>query len=120
MPGRAGGVAPGGRNATHTESTLYLRRTCSGRRMTTQPAGVSASVLRSQRVLELFLVLLSNVVPGRSKAQRRRLAIATLAEMVGAIILARAVNDPDLSNEILAAISLNLSKASDNSHEARR
>jgi predicted helicase len=23
MPGRAGGVAPGGRTATHTESTLY-------------------------------------------------------------------------------------------------
>src|SRR5207302_1159922 len=34
MPGRAGGVVPGGRTATHTESTLYLRRTCSGRRMT--------------------------------------------------------------------------------------
>ena len=34
MPGRAGGVAPGGRTATHTERTLYLRRTCSGRRMT--------------------------------------------------------------------------------------
>ena len=33
MPGRAGGVAPGGRTATHTESTPYLRRTCSGRRM---------------------------------------------------------------------------------------
>jgi hypothetical protein len=26
MPGRAGGVAPGGRTATHTESALYLRR----------------------------------------------------------------------------------------------
>jgi hypothetical protein len=24
MPGRAGGVAPGGRTATHTESTLYI------------------------------------------------------------------------------------------------
>src|SRR4029077_20687905 len=33
MPGRAGGVAPDGRTATHTESTLYLRRSCSGRRM---------------------------------------------------------------------------------------
>src|SRR5215472_1329732 len=33
MPGRAGGVAPGGRTATHTESALCLRRTCSGRRM---------------------------------------------------------------------------------------
>ena len=27
MPGRAGGVAPGGRTATYTESTLYLRPT---------------------------------------------------------------------------------------------
>src|SRR5260370_35621009 len=34
MPGRAGGVAPGSRTATHTESTLYLRRMCCCRRMT--------------------------------------------------------------------------------------
>ena len=44
--------------------------------------------------LEPSLALLSNVMPGRSRAQRRRRAIVTIAEMVGAIILARAVNDP--------------------------
>lgn len=70
--------------------------------------------------LEPFLALLSNVVPGRSKVQRRRKAIATLAEMVGAIILARAVDDPALSDEILAATSRNLSEASAGSHRARR
>ena len=69
--------------------------------------------------LEPTLALLSNVVPGRSKAQRRRKAIAALAEMVGAMILARAVNDPALSNEILAATLLNVSEASDSSHEAK-
>jgi TetR/AcrR family transcriptional regulator, transcriptional repressor for nem operon len=69
--------------------------------------------------LEPFLALLSNAIPGRSKAQRRRKAIATLAEMVGAIILARAVNDPALSDEILAATSLNLTEASDSSHRAK-
>ena len=53
--------------------------------------------------LEPLLALLSNVMPGRSRAQRRRKAIVTIAEMVGAIILARAVNDPALSAEILAA-----------------
>ena len=53
--------------------------------------------------LEPLLALLSNVMPGRSRAQRRRQAIVTIAEMVGAIILARAVNDPALSAEILAA-----------------
>ena len=70
--------------------------------------------------LEPFLALLSNVVPGRSKAQRRRKAIATLAEMVGAMILARAVNHPALSDEILAAASLDLSEDSHGSHGARR
>jgi TetR/AcrR family transcriptional repressor of nem operon len=70
--------------------------------------------------LEPFLALLSNVIPGRSKAQRRHKAIAILAEMVGAIILARAVNDPALSDEILAAISLKLSEASESSYAAKR
>ena len=70
--------------------------------------------------LEPFLALLSNVIPRRSKAQRRRKAIAILAEMVGAMILARAVNDPALSDEILGATSLNLSEASEGSHGAKR
>ena len=43
-----------------------------------------------------------------------------LAEMVGAMILARAVNDPALSDEILAATSLNLSEALEGSHGAKR
>jgi TetR/AcrR family transcriptional regulator, transcriptional repressor for nem operon len=30
-------------------------------------------------------------------------AMATVASLVGAIVLARAVNDPDLSNDILRA-----------------
>ena len=87
----------------------------------------SDTARRSERVrsaftagLEPFLALLSNVIPRRSKAQRRRKAIAILAEMVGAMILARAVNDPALSDEILAATSLNLSEASEGSHGAKR
>ena len=65
--------------------------------------------------LEPFLQLLSNAIPGRSKAVRRRKAIATMAELIGALILARAVDDPALSDEILAATSLNLSELSDGS-----
>jgi TetR/AcrR family transcriptional repressor of nem operon len=65
--------------------------------------------------LRPILELLSNVVHGRSKAERRRKAIATMAEMIGALILARAVDDPALSDEILAAALLNLSEASDGS-----
>jgi TetR/AcrR family transcriptional repressor of nem operon len=40
---------------------------------------------------------------GRAPAERRRQAIATMAGLVGAVVLARAVDDPALSDEILAA-----------------
>lgn len=70
--------------------------------------------------LEPILELLSNVIPGRSKAVRRRKAIATMAEMIGTLILARAVDDPALSDEILAATSLNLSEVSDGSRATQR
>lgn len=40
---------------------------------------------------------------GGSRAARRRQAIATLSGVVGAMVLARAVDDPALADEILAA-----------------
>ena len=46
---------------------------------------------------------LRKLVPGRSSAARRRQALATLSGMVGALMLSRAVDDPTLSAEILAA-----------------
>ena len=49
------------------------------------------------------LDIISSLVPGRSSAARRRKAIATLAGLVGALVLARAVDDRSLSDEILAA-----------------
>jgi TetR/AcrR family transcriptional repressor of nem operon len=58
--------------------------------------GLTAHV-RAQ--LERFTRLLKN----GPERQRRRRAIATLAGMVGALTLARAVDDPALSGEILAA-----------------
>ena len=50
---------------------------------------------RLERFTDLFL--------GGTAANRRKRAIATLPGMVGALTLARAVNDPALSEEILAA-----------------
>ena len=70
--------------------------------------------------LEPFLQLLSNAIPGRSKAVRRRKAIATMAELIGTLILARAVDDPALSDEILAAASRNLSEMSGASAATKR
>ena len=47
--------------------------------------------------------LLVKVVPGKSKATRRNKAISTYATLVGAMVLARAVDDRALSQEILDA-----------------
>jgi len=47
--------------------------------------------------------LLAKLVPGRSEAARRQKAISTYATLVGAIVMARAVDDRALSQEILDA-----------------
>jgi TetR/AcrR family transcriptional repressor of nem operon len=51
-----------------------------------------------------LLETLAEVVPGKSKAEKRQRAEVTLASMVGAIVLARAVDDEALSKEILRAV----------------
>lgn len=46
---------------------------------------------------------LAGLVPGRTKAAKRQRALADYASLVGAMVLARAVDDPALSDEILRA-----------------
>jgi TetR/AcrR family transcriptional regulator, transcriptional repressor for nem operon len=46
---------------------------------------------------------LARIIPGRLRAARRQKALACLSTLVGALILARAVDDAELSDEILAA-----------------
>ena len=53
--------------------------------------------------LEALIEIIAKAVPSRSKSGRRRKAVAAVAELVGALMLARAVDDPALSNEILDA-----------------
>ncbi len=53
--------------------------------------------------LQPLLDILTEAIPGRSKAVRRRKAVAAMATLVGALTLARAVDDPELSDEILTA-----------------
>jgi TetR/AcrR family transcriptional repressor of nem operon len=53
--------------------------------------------------LEALIEIIAKAVPGRSKSGRRRKAVAAVAGLVGALTLARAVDDPALSNEILDA-----------------
>ncbi len=44
---------------------------------------------------------LADAMPGADAAEKRRAAIGSWAAMVGAVILARAVDDPALSDEVL-------------------
>lgn len=50
------------------------------------------------------LDLLTRLVPGRSKRTKRERALATYASMIGALVLARAVDDPELSEEVLESV----------------
>ena len=51
--------------------------------------------------LERLIGIVAKTVPSRSKIVRRRRAVAAVAELVGALILSRAVEDSSLSDEIL-------------------
>jgi TetR/AcrR family transcriptional repressor of nem operon len=54
--------------------------------------------------LTALIERLTQIVPGRASAMRRRKALATMASFVGAMVLARAVDDKALSSEILEAV----------------
>ena len=47
---------------------------------------------------------LTKLMPGKLKRAKRQQAIATYASLVGALVLARSVDDAELSDEILRAV----------------
>lgn len=49
---------------------------------------------------------LARVVPGDSESERRRTALQTLSTLAGAMLISRAVDDPALSDEVLAAVEV--------------
>ena len=50
------------------------------------------------QALQSFAGILTRLVPAASRPARRRKALATMAGLVGAVILSRAVNNADLSD----------------------
>lgn len=85
-------------------------RGCAFAALGADAARLEAPVRRSLgRALRSYLELLTPLLPGRSRAARRERALATLASLVGALVLARAVDDPALSDEVLHAVSASLS-----------
>ncbi|WP_255991960.1 TetR/AcrR family transcriptional regulator [Chitinolyticbacter albus] len=59
------------------------------------------------RIIERF----TEWLPGRSKAARRDKALVALASLVGAQVLARSSSDPQLAQDILAAVAAALQVA---------
>lgn len=53
---------------------------------------------------------LRSVLPRRSAAVQRQEALTTMASLVGALILSRAVDDPRLSGEILEAVAASMAR----------
>jgi TetR/AcrR family transcriptional regulator, transcriptional repressor for nem operon len=48
--------------------------------------------------------ILASLTPGKTERARRERALVAYAGMVGALVLARAVDDPELSGEVLNAV----------------
>jgi TetR/AcrR family transcriptional repressor of nem operon len=91
-------VVDGYLSAAHRDS---LATSCA---VTTLAADVARSSDRARsaytRQVGIYLELLTNLIAG-NKQRRRRKAIAALSTLVGALSMARAVNDEKLSQEIL-------------------
>ena len=60
--------------------------------------------------INAFIGQLMQLVPGKSKSARRRQALTDFAAMVGAVTIARAVDDPALSKDVLDAVASSLSE----------
>jgi TetR/AcrR family transcriptional repressor of nem operon len=54
---------------------------------------------------------LNAIAPGENEAEKRRAAIAGWSAMVGALVLARISDDPDLARELLGDTSDWIAKA---------
>jgi TetR/AcrR family transcriptional regulator, transcriptional repressor for nem operon len=66
-----------------------------------QPAAIRHEFTKG---LRKRIETLSTVVRGDVAYKRRQTAVASMASLVGALVLSRAVDDPKLASEILAAV----------------
>lgn len=114
-PVKGKGSDSGGKEGTDTNFRSFVAAYLSpGHRDSAEtgcPTASLASALRHQSAsarsalthgLRRQIEQLTDAIPGADVAEQRRIAIGSWAAMVGAVILARAVDDPDLSDEILA------------------
>ena len=109
---RLSDVAPG--DALHAIVEHYL----SPRHLANPGAGCAIAALGSDLArhgpgvrgvvtarLQGLMEILARAMPGRTRMARRKKALAAYASLVGAVVLARAVDDAAFAREILGAVS---------------
>jgi len=103
----------GGKNALRAVASAYLspgHRDQPGEGCVLAALGADAARQGSPvrgaftRGVRSALEMLTPIVAGKSERARRKRALATYASMIGALVLARAVDDPDLSEEVLQSV----------------
>jgi TetR/AcrR family transcriptional repressor of nem operon len=72
-----------------------------------QPRSVRSVATKGFREVIEFL---TELMPGKAKVIRRKKALATYASLIGGVAMARAVNDPELAEEITKAVSAAIMK----------
>ena len=94
------------RHHDHPETGCLLAAL--GSELARQPASVRDAVTEGQ---QQFFALLTRIVPGQTKAARKKKAIAVLATMIGGMVLARTVSDPELRQEILETVAASIPRS---------
>ena len=108
-PGRPGSfravvnalVSPLHRDAAGDGCTLAAL----GAEISRGPRGVRRTVTAGVRRI---VTRLARLFPGSSRKKARRKALTAYSAMVGSLVIARAVDDPEFSREILAAVRAEL------------
>ena len=90
-----------GDGSFHGFVTGHVQRSIWNDRLARQGNGVRERFTADIR--GVIALLGSRMEPGLKPRQREEKALATAASLVGALVLARAVNDPKLSDDILRA-----------------
>jgi TetR/AcrR family transcriptional repressor of nem operon len=70
--------------------------------------------------LEALIAVLERAVPGKTEAERRQAAVAAMAQMTGALMLCRIVDEEAFSKEILEAALADLTRKAGQPETAER
>ena len=92
------------RHQMHPETGCLLAAV--GSELSRQPRSVKEAVEEELTIFDL----LSRIVPGKTKAAKRKQAIVVLAGLIGGMILARSMPNDALAEEILETVSSALPK----------